>query len=652
MSIQLLDKNTINKIAAGEVIERPASVVKELTENSIDAGASVITVEIKDGGTSFIRVTDNGSGIDAGDIKNAFVKHATSKIRQIEDLETVMSLGFRGEALSSIASVSKVKMRSKSGGVLEGTEYIIEGGQELSFGEAGLPEGTSVIVKDLFFNTPVRKKFLKSFSAEAAAVYTVMEHFAISRPDISFVFINNGKEKLHTTGTGQLKEVIYSLYGRDITANLISVSAEAPGVQISGYIGKPAISRGNRGFENYSVNGRYIKNDSLTKAIEDAFKGYIMLHDYPFTALNFIIDPGMLDVNVHPTKREFRLTASEEVCDFVRKSIREAIEGRNVIPDVKPESVEEPETSSEEEAVKQPVNHPVNHPKEKVSYIAPVYLPDESNMVMSEPETENKPFAEDAFFEEQSTYMPEEEKRFLKDGIYKEETVVEEKEEIPEPVISEKKEEFSQEELPGIEKINTFRLIGQLFSTYWLIESGDTFYMMDQHAAHEKVLYERIMKRMKDKEPQTQYLTVPQVIDMSPATAALLGENSDLYDSFKILGYEVEAFGDNAIKVTGVPAGLPTMDYRQMITDVLDGISSGRDTCIIRSDTPQLIVEKLASMSCKAAIKGNDRISTSEALELLEEMMKAENPYNCPHGRPTLVAMSKYDIEKKFKRIV
>ncbi len=669
MSIQLLDKNTINKNAAGEVIERPASVVKELTENSIDAGATIINVEIQEGGTSYIRVTDNGSGISPDDIKNAFLKHATSKIREIDDLENVMTLGFRGEALSSIASVSKVELRTKTSGTNEGLEYIIEGGEEKKNREAGAPDGTSVIVKDLFFNTPVRKKFLRSSSAEAAAVYTVMEHFAISRPDISFRLLNNGREKLHTTGSGRLKEVIYNLYGRDITSNLIEITAKNADVQISGYIGKPAISRGNRGFENYSVNGRYIKNDSITAAIEDAFKGYIMLHNYPFTALNLTIDPKLLDVNVHPAKREFRLTASDEVCIFVRDSIREAIEGKNVIPDIKPGKTQETVSVNGDE-----IESKVNTKTESEQEISARFNKSENYLYHS---LKDKGLLEEDVTEyKTSKTMSEDDKngyrenspadrRFLKDGIYMAEGSAPDNDEMPslrrdihlqKPADSENaagvQETFEQEEIHETNDINKFRLIGQLFSTYWLIESDDTFYMMDQHAAHEKVLYERIMERIRNKTPQTQYLTVPHVVDMDPVTVSLLEENESLADSFRCLGYEAELFGDNALKVTGVPAGLPAVDQRQMITDVVDGISSKLDTGIQVSDTPQIIIEKLASMSCKAAIKGNDRISAAEALELLEEMMNADNPYNCPHGRPTLVAMSKYDIEKMFKRIV
>lgn len=644
MKIQMLDTNTINKIAAGEVIERPASVVKELVENSIDAGAKSVTVEIKDGGITFIRVTDDGAGIDRDDLVNAFKKHATSKIHSIEDLDKVASLGFRGEALSSIAAIAKVELFTKTADSVHGYSYRIEGGEEKEVSEAGIPDGTSFIVRDLFYNTPVRKKFLRSPSSETASISQLMERFALSDPDVSFRYFVGDKLKLSTTGNGNLKDVIYQLFGRDITNNLLEINAVSDDVEIRGFVGKPVISRGNRSFENYAVNGRYIKNDSLSDAIEDAYRGFIMLHNYPFTALLFSINPELLDVNVHPAKKEFRMTASEKVCIFTRDVIRDAITGADLIPDVKPDmitSAEEPEpvsdiiledlTITEEEPVSDVYENKTNEvfevngvEEEKTEYA------DFARSLLS-----NALETEDDVSDMAPEFNPEE--KTEREIFF---------EDIPD------KKNFLQSEISGVKKEYRFRLLGHLFATYWLIESEDTFYMMDQHAAHEKVLYERLMRSTRNKDPQTQTLVVPELIDAAPETIALLEDDPKIFSSFADLGYEVSLYEGNTIKVTGIPASIPSMDYRRMIVDVLDMLVSKTDIGLDLSDAPQLMLEKIASMSCKAAIKGHDKISEKEALELIEELMEADNPYNCPHGRPTLIAMTKYEIEKKFGRIV
>ena len=671
MGIIVLDQVTIDKIAAGEVIENPASVVKELVENSIDAGASLISVEIKNGGTEYIRVTDDGCGIGMEDIKNAFVKHATSKIESIDDVTGVETLGFRGEALPSIASVSRTSLTTRTKDSNAGYTYKVEGGKPKDLEEVGVPEGTTMVVEELFYNTPARKKFLKNASSEGAIIAALMEKFALSRPDISFKFVSDGKEKLNTTGNGNLKEVIYAIYGKEITDNLVEVTYESDDLVINGFIGKPSVSRGNRSFEHYAINGRYIKNDALTEAIEEAYKGYIMLHNFPFVALLFNIDPLLLDVNVHPAKREFRLTTSEDICARVTDIIRDAIENANIVPDVTPGSNSKQETGNAREA--------------QADATEEGDLQQDIENVNSAQQADDGESAQDGktqhFIHEDSF-----ESSVMADGLFggvdevtaedieasMEQKEVEVAERIASPDaaadeilmrikgksshnrfadLSEKKN-FIQQEIPDVKSENKYRLIGQLFATYWLIEADDTFYMMDQHAAHEKILYERLMKTISDKKPQTQMMTVPEVIDITPETKALLKEDSTLFESFKSLGYELEVFGDKSVKVTGVPAGLPVMDYRQMLVDLLDGLSDKKESGLSKKTKPQVMVEKVASMSCKAAIKGNDRISESEALELLDEMMKAENPYNCPHGRPTLIAMSKNEIEKKFKRIV
>ena len=640
MGIIVLDQITIDKIAAGEVIENPASVVKELVENSIDAGASVINVEIKDGGTGFIRVTDDGGGIHQDDIKKAFLKHATSKIKTIDDITGVETLGFRGEALSSIASVSRTRLTSRMKGSESGYTYNVEGGNQGELSETGVPEGTTMVVEELFYNTPARKKFLKSASSEGAVINSLMDKFALSRPDISFKLTSDGKEKLNTTGNGNLKEVIYAIYGKEITDNLIEIDHSEEDVKIKGFIGKPAVSLGNRSFEHYAINGRYIKNESLTGAIEDAYKGYIMLHNFPFTALLFEINPELLDVNVHPAKREFRLTTSEKVCASVRDALRAAIEKSNIIPEVTPD---QKDVSEEKEDRSSQGAHFLHERSFNSSVMADGLFGGGNSEAITSDEIEAAMEKEEAEVAERiaSPDAAADEILMRISGKMHEEK----KADHP-------KENFIQQEIKGVKSGSKYRLLGQLFATYWLIEAEDTFYMMDQHAAHEKVLYERLMKTIEAKAPQTQMLTVPEVVDITPETKALLSEDGVLFESFKALGYELENFGEKSVKVTGIPAGLPSMDYKQMLKDIMDGLADKKEAGISRKTKPQLMIEKVASMSCKAAIKGNDRISGSEALELLDEMMKAENPYNCPHGRPTLIAMSKNEIEKKFKRIV
>ncbi|MDO5403028.1 MAG: DNA mismatch repair endonuclease MutL [Eubacteriales bacterium] len=604
MAIQVLDQNTINKIAAGEVIERPSSVVKELVENAIDAGATAITVEIKDGGISLVRITDNGCGIAGDELPLAFLRHSTSKIKSVEDLMSVSSLGFRGEALSSIASVAQVEVITKTAASLTGSRYVIEGGEEKSNEEVGAPEGTTFIVRNLFYNTPVRRKFLKTSATEAGYVNSLIEHISLSHPDISFRFINNNQSKLHTSGNMQLKDIIYNVYGRDIAKNLIEINASTQDIEITGYVGKPAICRGNRTYENYYINGRYIKSAIITKAIEEAYKGFVMMHNYPFTAMHFKINPAILDVNVHPTKMELRFSKNEFVYQFVLNTVRDALNTRELIPEVRVEAED---------------MHSLKHM--------------EKNVVK---ERGPEPFEikrQEAVIAEENKAYDYGEKKFYGKTI-KEQEVPQAAEQI----------ELFKDNLADERPKKNYRIIGQLFDTYWLIEFEDKFYMMDQHAAHEKVLYEKTMRRMREKKMTTQMVMPAAVLSLNMREAQILEENME---AFTRLGFEIEDFGGNSIKITGVPAGFPAMDYKSLFLELLDGLVE--DGLIGDLD---MITDKVASMSCKAAIKGNNRISFDEAKELMEEMMEADNPYNCPHGRPTLIMMSKYEIEKKFHRIV
>ena len=624
MSIQVLDQETINKIAAGEVIERPSSVVKELVENAIDAGATAVTIEIKDGGISFIRITDNGSGISKDDIPMAFLRHSTSKIKSIEDLMNVSSLGFRGEALSSIAAVSQVELITKTADDFTGSRYVIEGGNEISLEEVGAPDGTTFIVRNLFYNTPVRRKFLKTAATEAGYVNALIEHLSLSHPDISFRFINNNQNKLHTSGNMNLKDIIYGVYGRDITSNLMEISGKTQDVEITGFIGKPVICRGNRGYENYYINGRYIKSSIITKAIEEAYKGYIMPHNYPFTAIHFKINPSIMDVNVHPTKMELRFSKNEFVYRFVLETVKECLANRELAARVKL-------TDSK------PYQAPRIEPPRESFYNSTESSVKQKNV------NENQTTG---FIKNTTDYTKMPQTRLPEPfEIKRSAEMVKEDKKIYEAEKKQEAEQLSMFDTPLMsEKAKAdYRIIGQLFETYWLIEYEDKFYMMDQHAAHEKILYERFMNHLKVKDMDTQMIMPHVIIELNMQQEDAYKRNNP---AFSRLGFEIEDFGGNAYKVTGLPAGLPNINLKQMLIDMIDGLTDDNSTDL------DIITERVATMSCKAAVKGNNKLSFEEAKELIEELMQAENPYNCPHGRPTLIVMSKYEVERKIKRIL
>ena len=651
MSIQVLDQETINKIAAGEVIERPSSVVKELVENAIDAGATAVTIEIKDGGISFIRITDNGSGISKDDIPMAFLRHSTSKIKSIEDLMNVSSLGFRGEALSSIAAVSQVELITKTSDDFTGSRYVIEGGNEISLEEVGAPDGTTFIVRNLFYNTPVRRKFLKTAATEAGYVNALIEHLSLSHPDISFRFINNNQNKLHTSGNMNLKDIIYGVYGRDITSNLMEISGKTQDVEITGFIGKPVICRGNRGYENYYINGRYIKSSIITKAIEEAYKGYIMPHNYPFTAIHFKINPSIMDVNVHPTKMELRFSKNEFVYRFVLETVKECLANRELTARVKlPDPVKQQQFTKSPENIKQTEKSYVQENTDSKPYQAPrIEPPRESFYNSTESSVKQKTVNENqttGFIKNITDYTKMPPTRLPEPfEIKRSDEMIKEDKKIYEAEKKQEAEQLSMFDTPLMsEKAKAdYRIIGQLFETYWLIEYEDKFYMMDQHAAHEKILYERFMNHLKVKDMDTQMIMPPVIIELNMQQEDAYKRNKQ---AFSRLGFEIEEFGGNAYKVNGLPAGLPNVNLKQMLIDMIDGLTDDNSTDL------DIITERVATMSCKAAVKGNNKLSFEEAKELIEELMQAENPYNCPHGRPTLIVMSKYEVERKFKRIL
>lgn len=764
--IAVLDQNTIDKIAAGEVVERPASVVKELVENAIDAGSSAITVEIKEGGISFIRVTDNGGGMVREQVPLAFLRHATSKIEKVEDLMRISSLGFRGEALSSIAAVGQVELITKTPEALTGVRYLIEGGKEKSLEEIGAPCGTTIIVRNLFFNTPVRAKFLKTAMTEAGYVSSYMEQLALSHQDISFKFMVNGQTKLHSSGNASLKDVIYGIYGRDIAREVTAVKYEKNGISIEGFAGKPVIARGNRTFENYYINGRYVKSKVLMKAIEDAYKPYMMQHKYPFVCLQYNIQGDEVDVNVHPTKMEVRFQNQQAVYQATYEALTSVLAHRELIPDIDfdqgkdkeeqerggrkpngPEPFEQrrragisntpqkqkshiytpqqntgfiaeekrpykygtgPETSKSgsergtEGVVPAPlpagvrpavvpsspdadIRPSVNTPPSGIGVRPATTFPapehgaqDISNMNAEEPssiaiksangtkasiavqpaneampsndaqsanETSPSNAAQPANETSPSnTAQPADEIQPLPQTAAADPaaTAVQESASvIPE---SPRQMELFDDRLLSKKARLRHRIIGQLFDTYWLVEYDEKFYIIDQHAAHEKVLYERFMKEFSQREIISQMVSPPEIIALSLQEAELLKEQMEIFEQF---GFEISSFGGREYSISAVPANLYGVTVQELFIEILDSLETEG-----RRQTPELITHRIATAACKAAVKGNQMLSVPEADKLIDELLGLENPYHCPHGRPTIVSMTKYELEKKFKRIV
>lgn len=626
--IQLLDSATINQIAAGEVIDRPSSIVKELMENAIDAGASVITVEIKDGGISLIRISDNGSGIDSEDIQTAFLRHSTSKIKSAIDLLTVSSLGFRGEALSSIAAVCQVSLITKTEESLTATKYVIEGGKEVSLEEVGASNGTTFIVKNIFFNTPARRKFLKTPQTEAGYVSDVVEHIALSHPEISIRFISNGQARMHTPGNGSVKDVIYNIYGRDTANNLIEINDSCDFMKVTGFIGKPVINRGNRASENYFINGRFIKSALIARCIEEAYKPYLMQHKYPFTTLYFEMDQELIDVNVHPAKMELRFRKQDQILPFVISAISKALRQKPAIVDVKLDEAlkntailkRKEERQAEPFEVKR-----VQAEKKEVEITLPKTVTVEQS-------------AEDSSVKEipageKIINKQEEKDTDVCSSVVRENVVYDGK------TMSLFDDNFLSEKARARHKI-----VGQVFDTYWIVEYDGKMFIIDQHAAHEKVLYESLMTRLKTRTMESQILNPPIIISLSMSEENLINTH---INAFKEMGFEIEPFGGKEYAVRAVPMDLYALNSKELIMDIIDSLNSESTKL-----TSEILSDRIATMSCKAAVKGNNKLSEKEADELIDKLLKLDNPYNCPHGRPTIISMTKYELERKFKRIV
>lgn len=661
--IKELDQGTINQIAAGEVVERPSSIVKELLENSIDAGATRISVEIEEGGTKSIRITDNGKGINKEDIRIAFLRHTTSKIKTAMDLLTVSSLGFRGEALSSIAAVCQVELLTRTADAMEGIRYRIEGGKEVGFEEIGIPVGTTFIVNNIFFNTPARRKFLRTAQTEAGYVSDIIEKIALSHPEIAISFKSNGKIKIHTSGNGNLKDVIYSIYGREITENILEINEENDFMKISGYIGKAIISKGNRTFENYFINGRYIKSNIISKAIEDGYKFILMQHKYPFTVIDFTIKPEYLDVNVHPSKMELRFRKSESIYPMISECINDAlIEKPNIIDVTFEKNVEkaeqikyipEPFENKRQDIVNSINNNLSNDNSSNAKYDFYNFGtgPKESDNLennnlnndlntgfnnslnsnlttganqlnMTPSEFGNNTLQEDVNYNATANSI---------NNITNNKMVQRE--------LTEEYDNFLSEVAKPKHKI-----IGQVFDTYWIVEYNDKMYIIDQHAAHEKVMFESLMNKLENKEISSQMINPPIILSLSMSESQLLEK---YLENFKNIGFQIEPFGGQDYAVRAVPSDLYTLDSEDVLMGIVDNLSNETGKMV-----PDIINEKIASMSCKAAVKGNSKLSYEEADKLIEQLLQLDNPYNCPHGRPTIISMSKYELEKKFKRII
>lgn len=703
--IELLDQITIDKIAAGEVIERPASVVKELVENAIDAGSTAVTVEIEEGGISLIRITDNGCGIAKQDVENAFLRHSTSKIRSAEDLTRLSSLGFRGEALSSISAVARVELITKTREDVFGTKYIIEGGKGRTPEETGAPDGTTFLVRQLFFNTPARRKFLKTPMTEASHISDLLTRLALSHPDISFRFINNGQVKLHTSGNGKMKDVIYHIYGREIANNLIPLEFEKDGVRMSGYLGKPVINRGNRNFENYFVNGRYVRNSILAKAIEDGYKDFTMQHRYPFVAFQIEINPEKIDVNVHPSKMELRFSNQQGIYNLLYEAISKGLHEPELIPEVEMSAIKVPgmsEKRQEKKTVIRDAGNPYRadgtSPKMRKSSVQEgaerAESWSQSEMPSAELQTQISTEKTVSTGDEKLDYFMQK----MRERVYASH-LTEAKEEQEKNIGAKESKMAALDENPAVDIQNKgienraysykskekterdpektesnlflkdlkakkvkqldlfeeqilkkearqeYRIIGQVFETYWLIQYRDSLYIIDQHAAHERVLYERALAGMKKREYTSQYLSPPIILSLSMQEIDVL---ETFKDRFTAIGFEIEPFGGDEYAVRAIPDNLFGIAKKELLLEMLDSLSDGLSTSL----EPELIDEKIASMSCKAAVKGNMKLSYAEMDELINELLSLDNPYHCPHGRPTIIAMTKRELEKKFKRIV
>ncbi|MBR1445074.1 MAG: DNA mismatch repair endonuclease MutL [Firmicutes bacterium] len=670
--IHILDSSLINKIAAGEVVERPSSVVKELTENSIDAGATSITIEIEEGGISLIRITDNGSGIEKDQIETAFLRHATSKLYEFDELEDIATLGFRGEALSSIASVSQVEMVTKTKDDSTGIRFEISGGEVKGKSDIGCADGTSIIMRNLFYNTPARRKFLKKASTEGGYVADAVNRIALGHPEIAFRFINNGSTVLQTNGSGDIKTAIFKVYGKEVAKKMLPVKYEKDGYSISGMVAESDMNRANRSYENFFIAGRYIKSSTVQSAVEAAYEGRLMTGKFPVFVLNMSVPANTVDVNVHPTKLEVRFSDETFIYDMIKKAVENALESGVMIPKTeikeksytqtagskpiiaaeKQKELEEILLTEEPTIFYDDIANNNNNNNIEVAETAPIY------------EKNEKKINFELLFDKDKTESREEKKsknvdnfvdKLITNGENRSKTVDKYPEIDKKAVYTVDKSvdklttDVNKEEVVNEKPFfDNYRIVGQIFATYWIIEQKGSMYLIDQHAAHERVLYEEITEKKKSEKIVSQPLLQPMPINVSQRERAVIEENRDLLEKF---GFELDDFGINSYALRAVPYIFDSPVTAAFFTEIVDMLADTDKKNGIEN-IYDLKTEKLASMSCKAAVKGNNRLSYEEAKALIEKILKAKNPFNCPHGRPTIVELTKYEIEKMFKRVL
>ena len=665
--ISVLDQSTIDKIAAGEVVERPSSVVKELVENAIDAGASAITVEIKEGGTTFIRITDNGTGIEKEQVPLAFLRHATSKIRKVEDLSLISSLGFRGEALSSIAAVSRVELITKPHEQLIGVRYQIEGGMEKGMEEIGAPDGTTFLIRDLFYNTPARAKFLKTPTTEAGYISSFIEQLALSHPHISFKYMQNGQTKLHTSGNNNLKEAIYQIYGRDITRELIEIHTKDRDetIRIDGFIGKPVISRGNRNFENYYVNGRYVKSKIVTKAVEDAYHTFMMQHKYPFTCLHIQIKGSDVDVNVHPTKMEVRFSDQELIYRQIYQTIIQGLQHKELIPQVtigkdrlavRPANRDKaPEPFEvQRRQIEQPRGYQMQQkvqPEElKNRAKAANPIADRTVAVAASGEETHK----GSVVREQGTgcYGEKRETGYRNENPAKQnpnlqagQVVSDRRDNIADPGVQKAEQmDLFDGKLLSPEAKKHHKIIGQVFDTYWLVQMEDKLYIIDQHAAQERINYEYFLNKFSHPDLSIQPMIVPLTFEYPESECLVIDEHKGLLEE---VGIHLESFGRHSYIVRGLPLWMKNIDEKIFIDEMIQEVLNNQSVDIVAMQE-----HAIATLACKASVKGNTYLTTQDMQTIIDNLMRCDNPYVCPHGRPTIIFYSDYELEKLFKRVV
>lgn len=613
--IRKLDDYTINKIAAGEVVERPSSVVKELIENSIDAQASAITIEIKDGGISLIRITDNGIGIPKEQVNTALLRHTTSKIKAVEDLDDIDSLGFRGEALASIASVSQLEIITKSYGEVTGKRVETHGGKIITEQEIGCPEGTTIIMRNLFYNVPARKKFLKKSSTESSYISDIVYKTSLGHPEVSFKFINNNAIVFHTSGNNDLKNAIFNVYGKETVRKMIPIEENFNDIKTIGLIGKPELNRANRTYESFYINGRYIKSKILENAINDAYKTLLPIKKFPVVVLHIYLPPDKIDVNVHPTKMEVRFKDEDEIYQFIFDSVYNNLHKENLIPKATWD----------------------NNKNDKIINPEPIQekLPEPFEIKRKPIESKNITICDNNTKQPNKPFTKEFNDSIISD-IYTSENNSEKK-----SIINEK-----NEPIPSNKKsvpVNPYKIIGQIFKTYWIVEYENNIYIIDQHAAHERILYEKLMHDFKFDTIHSQPLLEPIVFEVTPKEKEVIDNNIELFLKF---GFEIEDFGDFTYVIRELPILFDGPVDSSLFLEIVDTLNDEKI-----KDLYDMKLNTIATFSCKGAVKANDQLSITESKSLIEKLFSLDNPFTCPHGRPTIISMSQYELEKKFKRV-